>query len=164
MHEEWASVGDFPNYVVSSHGRVMNETTRKFIEPSRTTQGAMKVGLFSGNTKYTRSLKVLVATAFVDGMSEEFNTPIQLDGNPDNVRADNLVWRPRWFAWKYTRQFVNCDEYHDDKLYLHLRSGVFYTSIYDVGVTYGVLFRDVKRHIWDGVPLFPDWEEFILAR
>ncbi len=54
--------------------------------------------------------------------------------------------------------------YRDDNLYLHLRSGVFYKSMYAVGVTYGVPFKDVKRHIWDNVPLFPDWEEFILAK
>lgn len=164
MDEDWVLLGEFPTYIISTHGRVMNESTRRIIEPSYTSQGALKVTLTKGGQKYTRSLKVLVATAFVDGESEKFDTPIQLDGNQDNVRADNLMWRPRWFAWKYTRQFTDCDKYRDDNLYLHLRSGVFYKSMYEVGVTYGVLFKDVQRHIWYNVPLFPNWEEFILAR
>lgn len=164
MIEEWVVVDEFPNYIVSTLGRVVNESTKRVIEPSHTTQGALKVTLIKDGQKCTRSLKVLVASAFVKGESEIFNTPIQLDGNQDNVRADNLMWRPRWFAWKYTRQFTDCDEYRDDALYLHLRSGVFYKSMYEVGVTYGVLFKDVRRHIWYNIPLFPIWEEFILAK
>lgn len=164
MHEEWAVIDGFSNYIVSTHGRVMNRLTEKYVEPSHTVQGALKVGLFKGDRQYTRSLKVLVATAFLQKPTQDFDTPIQLDGDQDNIRVDNLTWRPRWFAWKYTRQFLDCEYWRQEALYLHLRSGVFYRSIYEVGVTYGVLFRDVRNHIWDGTPLFPDWEEFVLAK
>lgn len=164
MTEEWVVVDEFQNYIVSTYGRVINSTTGRLVKPNYTTQGALKIALAKDGQRYTRSLKVLVATAFVNGESATFDTPIQLDGNQDNVRADNLMWRPRWFAWKYTRQFTDCDKYRDDNLYLHLRSGVFYKSMYEVGVTYGVLFKDVQRHIWYNVPLFPNWEEFILAK
>ena len=164
MDKEWVAVDGFPNYSINAYGDVINESTKRLVQPNRTTRGALKVGLFHGGRQHTRSVKVLVATAFVDGMSEEFNTPIQLDNNQDNVQADNLAWRPRWFAWKYTRQFLDCEYWRQEALYLHLRSGVFYRSIYEVGVTYGVLFRDVRNHIWDGTPLFPDWEEFVLAK
>lgn len=164
MDEEWAAIHEFPNYIVSTHGRVANEITKRLIKPNHTTQGALKVGLIKNNQQYTRSVKLLVATAFVKRESEDFDTPIHVDGNQDNVRADNLMWRPRWFAWKYARQFINCDEYKQHGLYLHPKSSTLYESIYEIGVTYGVLFKDVIDHIWDGTPLFPIYEEFIFAR
>lgn len=104
--QDWAPLYEFPNYEVSRSGEVRSTKSGRIIAPSKTMQGAVKVGLNDhDNIQRTRSVKTLVAEAFVDGRNATFNTPVHRDGNQENNHADNLCWRPRWFALKWTREF-----------------------------------------------------------
>lgn len=162
--EEWALIREFPNYIVSNQGRVMNEATRRVLRNSVNEHGVVKVGLVRCGKQYTRSVKLLVAEAFVDGETEQFDTPIHLDNDPTNNSAANLVWRPRWFAWKYTRQFEDCGDYLLEGSYLCPQTGERYRSIYEIGTKYGLLFDDVLHHIWFNKFLFPSTLDFVLAK
>lgn len=164
MEEEWVLIREFPNYVVSNQGRVMNEATRRVLRDSVTEHGVVKVGLVRGGRQYTRSVKLLVAEAFVEGETDHFDTPIHLDNDQSNNRATNLVWRPRWFAWKYARQFEDCGDYQLGGLYLCTQTGEHYETIYEIGTKYGLLFNDVLHHIWFGKFLFPSGLEFVVAK
>ncbi len=112
LEEHWSDIPEFPNYCVSDLGAVVNKSTGRYLIQTMATGGTYKVGLVRAGKQYTRSVKVLVAEAFVEGQSEIFNTPIQLDGYQENMRWDNLMWRPRWFAWKYTRQFSEVSDFN----------------------------------------------------
>lgn len=104
MHN-WAQLHEFPNYEVSRTGEVRSMKSGRLVAPSRTLQGAVKVGLMDHDgIQRTRAVKVLVAQAFVDGHNHTFNTPVHRDGNQENNHAENLCWRPRWFALKWTRE------------------------------------------------------------
>ncbi len=164
MEEEWALIRDFPNYIVSDQGRVMNESTRRILRDSTTEHGVVKVGLVRAGRQYTRSVKLLVAEAFVEGETDHFDTPIHLDNNQSNNAASNLVWRPRWFAWKYARQFDDCDDYKIEDLYLCPQTGTTYSTVYEIGTTHGLLFKDVLYHIWFNKVLFPSEVDFVVAK
>lgn len=175
MTEFWLQVKDFPdaynedfiqrfsNYNVSNLGRVRNVVTDRIIKLSRTKQGAVKVGLYDGNGKqYTRSLKLLVAHAFVPGYTHDlFNTPIHLDGDQVNCNADNLIWRPRWFAWKYARQFENIDEYVNRGPIYDCDTSLRYNNIAEAAMRLGLLCKDIHiASIVYGNPVFPTFHKF----
>jgi len=160
MEERWVLIQGFPNYILSNYGEVVSEKSRRLIKASRTKQGALKVGLVLDGDQYTMSLKVLVATHFVEGETQIFNTPIQLDNNQENVRADNLVWRPRWFAWKYKRQFEDIHRWLYQTKYIDLETGAEYATMFDIATVNGLLCRDVEKGIITHQPIFPTWQEF----
>lgn len=164
MEIMWAPIQDFPNYSVSNYGDVVNETTGRVLRQSTTLQGALKVKLFYEGGEITKSVKVLVAEAFIESPNELFNTPIHLDGNQRNCRADNIVWRPRWFAWKYTRQFVILPVYINRGPVLELDTQVQYFTVYDAATLNGLLFNGV----WESICLvkeevFPTWQRFWIS-
>jgi hypothetical protein len=105
MHEEWRVIEEFPDYAVSSYGRVRNLVTDLIKTPTQNQQGTASVLLMRDHDQYRRSVSVLVASAFVEREQYNHNTPIHLDGDLTNHHPDNLRWRPRWFALKYHKQF-----------------------------------------------------------
>lgn len=164
MEEEWAPINEFPNYSVSSYGRVRNDDRNKLVKISTTTQGAAKVGLVMGGKQYTRSVKVLVAEHFVKGYNENFDTPMQLDCNPLNNYATNIVWRPRWFAWKYARQFKDIDKYIDRGPVYNNTTGTVYKNIAEAGMRNGLLFYEIHFAIVNRTAVFPTWHVFDWVR
>lgn len=164
MDEVWRVVDEFPSYLVSDHGQVMNKETGRIIRPSVTTKGTVKIGLIGGDQQQTRSLAKLVAEAFVVGRSDIFNTPIQLDGNPRNNYADNLLWRPRWFAWKYRHQFLEFEPGSNRGPIIDMDSKVLYLDMVEAAVKNGLLIHDVWRTIVIKQPAFPTWQMFEFAQ
>jgi hypothetical protein len=108
LQERWAEIKDFPGYLVSDWGRVMNADTGRYLALSTKPNGLVMVGLMCNRGQAKRSLTLLVANAFVPRPNnDEFDTPINLDGDRTNNHYDNLMWRPLWFARQYMRQFDN---------------------------------------------------------
>lgn len=107
MQEEWREIASFPGYSVSDTGLVRNDETDRLMAKLVNQRGIVNVGLTKNKIQYKRSLAILVAEAFVARPEFEFDTPVQLDGDRLNNRACNLIWRPRWFATRYFRQFLH---------------------------------------------------------
>lgn len=152
-------------YSVSNLGHVRHNRSENLVSRTKTTQGAWKVTLYRDGMKHTRSVKVLVARGFVKGYSETNDTPIQLDGNQDNVDAENLVWRPRWFAWQYTRQWTKLQDRHYIGPIYNVDTGDIYKHAVEAAMLHGLLVRDVYmsamsiitvRHL--GV--YPYWQRY----
>lgn len=160
MDEEWEGIWEFPNYQISSFGRVLNNETERIIKESHIRDGTIKVGLRREGVQYSRSVKVLVANGFVPRREENFNTPIHLDNDPTNNRADNIVWRPRDFAWKYTHQFSQYITGQDGGPIVDLDTRLIYENMVDVAMQNGLLIRQVWRSCFMQVPVFPDWQKF----
>jgi hypothetical protein len=161
--EVWKEIDGFPRYSVSNLGRVMNIRTEKLVKPQLTPQGIVYVPLYGSDQGFTRSVKVLVAKAFLDinGFDPDvFDTPINKDGDKTNNRVDNLVWRPRWFAVKYSRQFLVHNVNVDVGPVYDLGTNTEYDNVYVVGVTFGLLFRDVYRSTYASTPVFPTEQVF----
>lgn len=160
--ETWLIISEFPSYRVSNYGRVLNDATGRILKHSETRTGLVKVGLVSGGIQHTRSIALLVADAFVPGKDELFDTPIHLDGDKHNNYAENLMWRPRWFAWKFTRQF-NDDKVHRDRgPVMDVDNGEVYSSFLEVAAKNGVLFEDIWKCVVYKKRVFPTNQSFRL--
>lgn len=157
IDEMWATIPDFPTYQVSSLGDIYNTRTKSLMRVSHTTHGHVKIALVDENgDRHTRSVTQLVAQAFCEAPNSRCNQVIVLDGDLTNLRADNLVWRPTWFAWRYTRQLKEPQPDHLHNLEVrNVETGVVYPNIIDAGVTEGLLFQHIWESTYRGKPCFP---------
>lgn len=184
--EQWLIIEDFPTYEISSRGQIYNHRTRQLMRTSVNNYGHVKITLKARHTqgrcdfcgafvdirvsklgekpcpiRHTLSVALLVATAFVDRPTPLCDQLVILDGDFRNVSAYNLAWRPRTFAWKYTRQLKVDQPLH----YLNLPvcnviSGNEYECIVHAGITEGLLFSDVWRSTYTGAAIFPNGSVF----
>ena len=160
MELEWAPISDFPNYLVSSNGDIVNATSGRWMSQSLTQEGVPKVGLVNGTKQYTRSVATLVAKAFVLGADDICDTVVHLDGNLSNNKANNLVWRPRWFACQYADQFgAPSDNAHIGPIRC-LDTGARYVDIYEAAITDGLLISQIRKSIVMNEPVFPTFQRF----
>lgn len=153
----WATIPEFPDYEIDASGQIYNSRTRQVMRTSLTNHGHTKITLMAPDrSRHTRSVAVLVADAFVQPPNEFCDRVVVLDGNFANVAAHNLVWRPQWFAWKYTRQLKSDQPLHYQNLRVaNVNDNVEYISIIQAGMAEGLLFDDVWRSTYSGAPIFP---------
>lgn len=154
-------IDDFPTYEVTNHGRFFNSRTGREMKLSPTMNGDLTVGFMKDGHQFRFSAKGVVARTFVEGESELFNSPVLLDGDKNNLRADNMVWRPRWFAWQYTHQWLlptpNWYFYGPIVDRATLRE---YHNFVEVAVTHGLLCSDIFRSIHSDKLTFPTHQKF----
>lgn len=153
-------IEDFPNYEVTNFGRVFNMTTGREMILSPTMNGDLTVGLVRDRRQFRYSVKGLVARAYVEGENDIFNTPVLLDGNKHNLSHENIVWRPRWFAWQYTRQFADVQNWYLFGPIVDITTEREYENYIDVAMEHGLLCTDIKDSIYNGRKVFPTRQEF----
>ena len=155
-------IDGFPTYEITNYGRVFNSYSGREMSLSPTLYGDLTVGMMHDRVQHRRSVKVMVARAFVEGETEEFDTPILLDGNRENLQASNIVWRPRWFAWEYTRQFHHTFDWFFDKPVIDITTDTIYESIFAAATTNGNLCKDIRMSTIDERRVFPTREIYNL--
>ena len=163
LPERWARIPGFPNYNVSNHGRVVNILKDRIMTQSPNEKGELTVGLNMSGHQYRRSVKVLVANAFVSGKTDVFNTVIQLDCERDNTGADNLMWRPRWFAWRYNVQFDNIPDWAWVGPIVNEETGIEYQDMVWAAMMEGLLMFDIRQSMRNKVPVFPSATTFAFS-
>lgn len=159
-----SAIPDFPNYSITSEGEVINNHTGRVMILTPTLHGDLTVGLMRDRKQHRRSVKVLVAETFVprpDHDEELFDTPVLLDGNRENLKASNLVWRPRWFAVRYIRQFTEPipSWYYLGPIYDTV-NGMQYRHILEAAMTNGNLCADIHNSVLHGRWVFPGGEKY----
>jgi NUMOD4 motif len=164
--EEWMVIPGFDRYAVSSHGRVRNELTDRIMAQSENQYGVVTVGLMSQDThrQHQRSVSLLVANAFLPRDKEAFDTPVCLDGDRYNNHINNLVWRPRWFAVKYNRQFENRWHSPIERPIRDIKTGEVHVNSLECAKWYGLLERDLVLSILNRTFVWPTYQEFEVAR
>lgn len=160
--EEWRSIFEFPTYAVSSYGQVLNIQTDRVLSRSEVQGGALRVTLFDSEGPHTRSVKNLVADAFVPRPITEHDCPVLLDGSERNLKADNIVWRTRAFAWHYKRQFADVSDIHSIGPLQDVENGEFYRDIYEAATANGLLLKDVWRCVHGVIHTIPPTDQRIL--
>jgi hypothetical protein len=154
--EEWLPIEDFPDYVVSNFGQVMNVHTDRILVCSIIKGDVPIIGLMKDQRQYKRSLAGLVARAFLpEPERDDFNTPIHLDGDKVNCSLENLAWRPRAFAINFHLErkspvYPNWDQ--DIRL---MDTYEVFSKPAEAAVKYGILERDIHRSIVTGMLVFP---------
>jgi len=155
-----SSIPDFENYLVTTEGKIINLNTGRELSMTSNQNGDFMVGLHKGGTQHTRSVKMLVAHAFVNGESPWFNTPILLNGDKSDLRAENITWRPRWFAWKYTRQFVEPQDWYFSFPVREINARDEYANVLHASVANGILCVDVVMSIHNETFVWPTGQKF----
>jgi NUMOD4 motif len=164
--ERWRSILEFPKYEISDRGNIYNTKTRQMMRTSRTNFGHAKITLtdYDGQ-RYTRSVPLLVASAFVAPPNYLSDYLVMLDGDLTNVKASNLAWRPRGFAWEYTRQLKLPQPNHYSNLPVrNLKTGVEYESVIEAGVNEGLLFDDIWRSTYTRNEIYPHGSIFEIIK
>lgn len=88
--ERWRVIPEFPNYAVSSHGRVRNVNTGTVLRPSFR-NGYPAVTLCNRGQQRKEPIHILVALAFI-GPKPEGKEVAHWDDIKTNNRVENLRW------------------------------------------------------------------------
>lgn len=164
MNQEWAALDSlgFPGYELSNDGLVRNARTERILKMSANQEGIIRVGMMKRDRgiQVTASVLRLVATMFVPGRSATFQTPIQLNGDRTDLTAENVMWRPRWFAIQYFQQFRDSDEpQYNSKIY-DVETSEQYENSREAAKKNGLLEEAITKSVVNGSPCFPTWQIF----
>jgi len=164
MKEEWASLDSmgFSGYELSNTGEVRNTQSLRILKKNPNQEGIVRVGMMKREEgrQVTVSVARLVARMFVQGRSATFDTPIQLNGVRSDLRAENLMWRPRWFAVRYFQQFDESEEpQYNSKIY-DVETNEKYNNSREAATKNGLLEEAITKSVVNGSPCFPTWQIF----
>ena len=82
--EVWSKIENFPEYDVSSYGRIRSSKSDRILSLNPNQFGVLQVGLMRDGKQWHRSVPLLVAKAFIAQPRGAFDTPINLDGDRTN--------------------------------------------------------------------------------
>lgn len=161
--EDWVPVQGFPGYSVDSLGQVRRDSSGRVLRPKINQYGVPYVGLMKDWEQKQRSLALLVAKAFIPRALEAFDTPINLDGDRLNCSVENLMWRPRWFAIQYNRQFRERYEHPIERPIRDEKDEEVLPGSLAVAIRYGLLERDVVLSILNRTYAWPTYQVFVVV-
>lgn len=159
MTEHWQPIPGF-NYSVSNYGRVRSERSGRVLALVENQYGVVCVGMMRDGEQHHRSVPLLVARAFIESPFETFDTPINLDGDRHNNHVYNLMWRPRWFAIKYNRQFREPYQYRIPRPLQDIKSGEISENSFECAKQYGLLEEDLVLSVFNRTYVWPTYQEF----
>lgn len=134
---------------------MVNDHTGNFMTMMRNQRGILHVGLNRENVQYKRSVTVLVAEAFLPTPpNDAFDTPINLDGDRQHNHYENLLWRPRWFAIKYYRQFINGIRGFEKPIE-EVETGEQFETSWEAATRYGLIDLHIKLAILNEQRVWP---------
>lgn len=93
MSEQWKTIQGYPNYKVSTMGRVLatDGVKQTQVKPYEKDHGYLCVDLYKNGQRTGKRVHILVADAFLDGKKEGF-TVDHKDRNRHNNKVSNLIW------------------------------------------------------------------------
>lgn len=161
IKEEWLEVPEFPDYLASNHGRVLNKHTEWIKEPMINEYGIASINFSKGRIQHRRAVAPIIATLFLPEPERPvFDTPINLDSDRLNNHVLNLAWRPRWFAVKYHAQFKEPIAYGFTGAVQDIHTNEVFLSARDCAMKFGLLERDIINSAHNGNSVFPTQQIF----
>ena len=160
MLENWKLIPLFEDYSVSDLGNVRTDKTGRLLSLNMNQYGVVHVGLMRNKKQYHRSVPLLVANAFLPPVGGPFDTPINLNGDRSNNAVSNLMWRPRWFAIKYNRQFRYPYENPITTPIVDLKTGEVSENSWEAAKRYGLLEYDLVLSILNRTYVWPTYQTF----
>lgn len=164
MEEIWSEIDYFPGYCVSNHGRVRNESNGYIMAQLINQSGVTYVGLNKLGIQHRRAVALLVARAYVPHeplQGSAFDTPTHLDGDLNNNRADNLIWRPKWFAMRYHRQF-HIPRQRLPYAIQEIETNEIFETPLAAAKRFGLLEHDLLTSIYNEEFVWPTYQRFRL--
>lgn len=143
----------FSGYSINQNGDVRNDRTGHILKVRTNQRGGLCVSLYDDDDRLTtRYLNLLMAKVYLNPPEEEhYDSVIHLNGDKTDVSPNNLMWRPRWFATKYHKQFVNGSMHPFlDRPVMDMHTGVVYADTVDAAIKNGVINQDIHESILYG--------------
>lgn len=158
--ERWVPLREYPGYSVSDLGRFRNDNSGVLLRTTEFEHRRSYIGLMKDGIQVKRSPSKIVAETFLPKPKHpSFTTAIHFDGDFGNCRADNLDWRPRWFAIRHAEQFrKEMPEYPQGVR--DIKTGELYNDAWAVVFQFGLLFMDVVISISNKTYVFPTMQTF----
>lgn len=159
--EMWKPIGAFPGYSVSDRGRVRNDATQHILRTTVNQGGHEFVGMMRHGDQQKRIVSLLVAKSFLpEPKLRTFNTPIHLDGDLENNDVENLMWRPRWFAVAYQKQFHR----HHRRGFVvpieDIHTGERFNNSWEAATKYGLIDEEIRLATVHHTYVWPTYQEF----
>lgn len=160
--DTWASIDEFPGYIVNQCGEVSSDRYNRRLTQTPVRRGSPTVGLSRDGLQNRRSVAKLVAEAFLPPpIREDFNTVMHIDGDRSNCFYQNLMWRPRWFAIRY-HQNREAGWYESwTNPILCVETDEMFDSIVEPAMKYGLLENHIFDAIHNQTPVFPTGFHFV---
>lgn len=153
--EIWLPLQEHPGYSVSNLGRVRNDDRDRLLVIAKLPSNHASVSLMVNKKQTRRSVARLVCDTFIGPPSNpSFTTPIHLDGDLFNCQADNMEWRPRWFANDHTKQFKMAFPEYPDPV-REIKTGEILDNCWAAVFRYGLLYMDLLKSIRFHTYVFP---------
>lgn len=100
MIEEWRIIDRFPDYSVSSHGRVKRTTPNRYglishrpLMPVLGNHGYLTVSLHKETQQFCKTIHSIVCHVFHGQKPSAKHHAAHIDGNKQNNLASNLAWK-----------------------------------------------------------------------
>lgn len=155
--EEWKKIAGYPNYSVSSIGRVRNDKTNKLLRPGRQSNGYLTVALCHDGKQRSHLVHRLVAVAFLPNERSKPQVNHK-NGARDDSRLENLEWttqsentlhschtlgrKPSNEHMDYMRHLSN--QAHK-KPVICLETGIVYESVTHAAKEFGVVQQTISN-------------------
>lgn len=158
--EEWRPIPGFPGYSVSNLGNVRNDELGHDMGIMTNQFGLTHVGLTRNLVQHRRAVGLLVAKAFLPPPpNASFDTPIHLNGDRSDSRVENLLWRPRWFAVKYNKQFLE-EPKGFRRPVVEKRTGEVFPTSWDAAIKYGLIDHEIMVATMNNTFVWPTYQTF----
>jgi len=163
MFEIWSQIRDFPEYEVSNTGIVRRVDNGQIIHTTVVSDGSIGVKLSRDGKQHQHLVRRLVADAFVIRENYHCDSVIHRDGDKTNCNRENLAWRPRWFCWKYARQFLGPVPHGWTDFPVRNRTtGQVFTNVMEASYTDATLCEEVYTSCISNRNAFPNYAyEFV---
>lgn len=163
MREIWAPYPSNPNYWVSSAGEVRKDGLDGHIMANgRLRDGSVTVSLSQDGRQKVYLLRRVVAETFCLAPFDNCDSVIHLDGDQRNCQAYNLAWRPRWFAWQYSRQFNLPILPQWELPVINLDTLESHPSMIAAGMCDGVLWKQLSKGVFEQKRVYPHGYMYVI--
>lgn len=159
--KQFTELKDIPgfegNYAIDRNGNVFSYKTNKYLNPSKTKDGYLKVSLRANNKAYYYRVHKLVAMTYLDNPNN-YNEINHKDFNRQNNSLDNLEWvshNDNILYSKIANRFKTEKPYRKAYTFTNVFNGKSFTIIGIKNVAKHFNFKDssitaLKKHINTG--------------
>lgn len=149
-NEEWVPIEDFPNYMISDHGRVKHVARDEVRKLTTNSRGFVVIAISRAPdpTKYLRQVNKLVAEAFLPPPKYHDDTSVwHIDGDLQNCHVRNLMWERRDRVLEWNAMHRDKGPRYKTPPVKNNRTGMIYRNAYECAMDEKVLESYVVSRI-----------------
>lgn len=139
--KKWKPVKDFPNYMISEYGEIVNVRRDAPIKNCKIS-GRYCAVLYKDGVQHMTTVARLLAEAFIP-RPEGTNCVKYKDGNKENLHLSNLYWTTSNEYWSVANS-------HRRKTIVCVETGEKFDSVKSCAEATGYSYKKIKKSIREG--------------